>query len=117
MTTDAGQRIAFNYGVASIPNNPATAKALIPTYKQPKNAHIILDLLPQARLPYWCEAISDTDLENILIDPWSGAPALRDVYIGKRTAAAVMPQVNKTVQGFLNTDQGLARKFGVKLHL
>lgn len=118
MTTAPGQRLAFKYGVASIPNSKALAQELIPTYKQPKNARIILELLPQAKLPLWCEAISDQDLENTLtVSPYSGAPELYDLYRGRKTAAQVMPSVNQKVQTILNKDHTLAQKFGVKLHL
>lgn len=117
MTSDPGQRIAFTYTVASIPNNPATARALIPSYKLPRNSRIIMELLPQARLPYWCEAISDIELENILTSPWSPAPEMRDIYVGKKTAAQALPITSRRVQALLDKDQVLARKFGVKLHL
>jgi multiple sugar transport system substrate-binding protein len=118
MTTEPGQRLAFRYGVASIPNSRKLAEELIPTYRQPKNHKIILELLPQAKLPFWCEAISDIELENNLINaPYSSAPEMLYMYQGRMTAAEAMPKVNKKVQEYLDKDQVLARKFGTKLHL
>jgi hypothetical protein len=40
-----------------------------------------------------------------------------DLYKGNKTAAEVMPSVNRKVQAILDRDQHLARKFGAKLHL
>src|SRR5207248_11416882 len=117
MTTEPGQRVAFTYGVASIPNMPKLARELISRQRLPHNARIILELLPQAQLPYWCEAISDQDLESILQPPFSGAPPLYQLYKGRKTAAEVMPAVNRTVQALLDRDQVTARKFGAKLTL
>ena len=74
--------------------------------------------MPQARLPFWSEAISDTQLENTLTNaPYSPAPELYDMYKGRKTAAQAIPSVNQKVQALLDTDQSLARKFGAKLHL
>lgn len=118
MTTDPGQRLAFKFGVASIPNSKKLASKLIPTYRQPKNTKIILELLPQAKLPPWCEAISDQELENALTSsPYSGAPSMYDLYRGRTTAAQAMPKANQAVQTLLDKDQELARKFGAKLRL
>jgi len=118
MTTDPGQRMAFSQGVASIPNSRTLAAELIPTYHRPTNAKIILELLPQATLPFWCETISDTQLEDILVNaPYPSAPELLDLYKGRVTAAQAMPRVNRRVQTLLTQDQTLARKFGTKLHL
>jgi ABC-type glycerol-3-phosphate transport system substrate-binding protein len=118
MTTEPGQRLAFQYGVASIPNSKQLTQELVPTYRLPKNAKIILELLPQAKLPFWSEAISDTQLENTLTTaPYSPAPELYDMYKGRITAAQAMPRVNRKVQALLDQDQALARKFGAKLHL
>jgi len=115
MSTEPGQRVAFTYGVASIPNMPKVARELIGKQQQPRNAKILLDALPQAKLPYWCEAISDSELETALTSPYSGAPALYDLERGRKTAAQVMPTVNRAVQAILDRDQVLARKFGAKL--
>jgi hypothetical protein len=94
---------------------PKLARELIGAQRIPSNAKVILDYLPQAKLPYWCEGISDDQLENALIPPNSGAPILYDLVRGRKTAAQVMPQVNKTIQGILDNDQAIARKFGAKL--
>ncbi len=115
MTTDEGQRVAFDYGVASVPNKPSLARELIGKQRIPRNAKLLLDALPQARLPYWCEAISDTELENILQSPFSGAPTLYQLDRARTTAAQAMPAVNRAVQTILDNDQVLARKFGAKL--
>ena len=118
MTTEPGQRLAFRYGVASIPNSRKLTQELVPTYRQPKNHMILLELLPQAKLPFWSEAISDAELENTLvISPYSPAPELYQMYKGQKTAAQVMPSVNRKVQALLDQDQATARKFGAKLHL
>ncbi len=118
MTTDEGQRVAFSYGVASIPNSPKLAQELIPQMKLPNNRKIILELLPQAQIPMWQQAISDQELENtLLLNPWSPAPEMLDLYKGRKTAAQAMPIVNKRIQKLLDNDQQLAKKFGVKLHL
>jgi len=117
MSTEPGQRVAFTYGVASIPNMPKVARELIGKQQQPRNAKILLDALPQAKLPYWCEAISDSELETALTSPYSGAPALYDLERGRKTAAQVMPTVNRAVQAILDRDQVLARKFGAKLSI
>jgi ABC-type glycerol-3-phosphate transport system substrate-binding protein len=118
MTTDAGQRMGFGYGVDTIPNTVKLTQELVPTYRLPKNHKIIMELLPQAMLPFWCEAISDQEIEAILVNsPYSPAPELYDMYKGKKTAAQAIPSVAQKVQAYLNQDQQLARKFGVKLHL
>jgi len=117
MATEPGQRLAFRYGVASVPNTRALAHELIPTLTQPRNSRIMLDLLPQATLPYWSEAISDADLEALLQNPWSPAPTLRDLYLGRTTAARALPQVNASVQTLLDRDQQTAKRLGVTLHL
>ena len=74
--TEPGQRLAFKYGVASIPNPMPLTRELIPTVKLPKNRGIILQYLPQAKLPYWCEAISDQELEGLLFPPFGAATEL-----------------------------------------
>ena len=118
MTTDPGQRLGFKRGIASIPNSRALATELVPTYRLPHNSRIILELLPQATLPFWCQAISDTELEDVLVNaPYPNAPELEDLYKGRATAAQAMPRVNRRVQALLTADQGLARTFGTKLHL
>jgi hypothetical protein len=118
MTTDEGQRVAFSYGVASIPNSPKLAQELIPQMKLPNNRKIILELLPQAQIPMWQQGISDQELENtLLLNPWSPAPEMLDLYKGRKTAAQAMPIVNKRIQTLLDNDQKLAKKFGVTLHL
>ena len=62
--------------------------------------------------------VSDADLENTLVNaPYSLAPEILDLYKGNKTAAEVMPSVNRKVQAILDKDQQLARKFGAKLHL
>ena len=118
MTTEPGQRLGFKQGIASIPNSRALATELVPTYRLPHNSRIILELLPQATLPFWCQAISDTELEDVLVNaPYPNAPELEDLYKGRATAAQAMPRVNRRVQALLTADQGLARTFGTKLHL
>jgi ABC-type glycerol-3-phosphate transport system substrate-binding protein len=118
MTTEPGQTMGINFGVDSVPNTKALARKLVPTFKLPHNSRIILELLPGATLPFWCEAISDADLENMLvIPPFSLAPELHDLYMGHKTAAEAMPSVNRRVQAILDRDQGLAKHFGARLHL
>jgi hypothetical protein len=90
---------------------------LIPTLKQPKNRGIILEYLPQARLPYWCEAISDQELENLFFPPFGPATELLDVFNGKKPAAQAMPIFNKRVQTLLDTDRKLAKRLGATLKL
>lgn len=118
MTTESGQRLGFPFGVDTIPNSVKLAQQLVPTYRLPKNHKIIMELLPQAKLPFWCEAISDQELENILVNPpYSPAPELYDLYKGRTTALKALPSVSQKVQKYLDQDQQLARKFGAKLHL
>jgi multiple sugar transport system substrate-binding protein len=118
MTTEPGQRLGITYGVDSVPNSRTLAEELIPTYRQPRNHKIILQLLPEAKLPFWSEAISDADLENTLVSPpYSLAPEMLEMYKGQKTAAEAMPSVNRKVQAILDRDQKLARKFGATLHL
>jgi ABC-type glycerol-3-phosphate transport system substrate-binding protein len=115
--SEAGQRLAFQYGVASITNFKSLTKELIPTIKQPKHRDIILRYLPQAKLPYWCEAISDQELEGLLFPPFGAATELLDLFNGKTTAAKAMPVFNKRVQALLDTDQKLAKQLGATLQL
>ncbi len=117
MSSVPGQRLAFKYGVASITNFPSLTKELIGTIKQPRNKDIITRYLPQARLPYWCEAISDQELEGLLFPPFGAATELLDLFNGKKTAAQVMSTFNKRVQALLDNDQKLAKQMGVTLSL
>jgi multiple sugar transport system substrate-binding protein len=117
MTTTPGQRMGIKYGVDSVPNTKALAEQVVPTYQLPHNSKIILGLLPQAKLPFWCTTISNADLENIMFTPWSPTPELRAMYMGNKTAAEAMPSVNRKVQAILTKDQALAHKIGATLHL
>jgi multiple sugar transport system substrate-binding protein len=115
MSTDPGQRMAFKYGVATIPSIKRLARELMPAVKMPRHAPVILQLLPKAGLAFWCEAISDAELEAILTtSPW---PDMLRLYSGQETAATVMPRVARQVNTILAADQARARKFGAKLHL
>jgi multiple sugar transport system substrate-binding protein len=117
ISTEPGQRLAFNYGVASVTNFRSLTSELVPKYVQPKNSSMIVRYLPQAKLPYWCEAISDQELEGLLFPPFGAATELLDVFNGKTTAAQAMPVFNKRVQALLDTDQKLAKQLGATLHL
>ena len=115
MSTDPGQRMAFKYGVATIPSIKRLARELMPAVKVPRHAPTIFQLLPQAGLPFWCEAISDAELEAILISsPW---PDMLRLYSGQEAAATVMPRVARQVNAILAADRVRARKFGARLHL
>jgi hypothetical protein len=103
--------------VASIPNSPALAQELIPTYQLPASHDIILEYLPQAKLPYWCEAISDQELEGLLFPPFGAATELLDLFTGKKTAEEAMPDANKRIQAILDADQKLAQELGATLQL
>jgi ABC-type glycerol-3-phosphate transport system substrate-binding protein len=117
IASEAGQRLAFQYGVASITNYKSVTAAVIPTIEQPKNHNMILRYLPQAKLPYWCEAISDQELEGLFFPPFGAATEMLDLFNGKKTAAEAMPIFNKRVQALLDTDQKLAQKLGATLQL
>jgi multiple sugar transport system substrate-binding protein len=115
--TEPGQRLAFKYGVASVTNFKSLTKELTPTYQLPKNHSMILRYLPQARLPYWCEAISDQELEGLFFPPFGAATELLDLFNGKTTAAQAMPKFNQRVQAVLDGDQKLAKQMGATLSL
>jgi len=71
--------------------------------------------LPQAGIPFWCEAISDAELEGILItSPW---PDMLRLYSGQESAKTVMPRVARKVNAILAADQAKAKQFGATLHL
>lgn len=113
--TAPGIRMAFEYGVATIPSIKSLARELMPTAKVPAHQKIIIDLLPKAGLPFWCEAISDSELEGILItSPW---PDMTKLYAGQATAKEIMPKVAAQVNAILAADQQRAKKFGARLHL
>jgi multiple sugar transport system substrate-binding protein len=115
MSTEPGQRMAFNYGVATIPAIKSLARSVMPKVKTPAHASLILDLLPKAGLPFWCEAISDAELEGILTSsPW---PDMTRLYAGQETAASVMPRVARQVNALLAADRARAKQFGATLHL
>jgi hypothetical protein len=87
----------------------------MPKVKTPPHASLIYDLLPKATLPFWCEAVSDAELESILISsPW---PDMTRLYSGQATAAEVMPKVAAQVNTLLTGDQQTAKTFGAKLHM
>jgi multiple sugar transport system substrate-binding protein len=117
IATEQGQRLAFKYGVASLTNLPSLTKELIATLKQPKNKGMVLRYLPQAKLPYWCEAISDQELEGLFFPPFGAAIEMLDVFNGKKTAAQALPTFNKRIQAVLDTDQKLAKRLGATLTL
>ncbi|HWE64257.1 MAG TPA: extracellular solute-binding protein [Chloroflexota bacterium] len=115
MSTAAGQRMALNYGVATIPSVKSLAHQVMPAVKTPPHAPLILDLVPKAGLPFWCEAISDSELEGILItSPW---PDMTRLYAGQEMAATVMPRVARQVNAILAADQTKAKQFGATLRL
>lgn len=115
MSTEPGQRMAFDYGVATIPSVRSLAQEVMSTVKVPAHAPLILNLVPKAGLPFWCEAISDADLEGILItSPW---PDMTRLYSGQETAAVVMPRVARQVNAILTADQARAKTFGATLRL
>jgi ABC-type glycerol-3-phosphate transport system substrate-binding protein len=115
MGTEPGQKMAFDAGVATIPSIKSLARKVMPTVKVPPHGPLVLDLLPKAGLPFWCEAISDAELEGILItSPW---PDMTRLYAGQESATTVMPRVARQVNALLTSDQTIAKKFGVTLHL
>ncbi len=115
MSTAPGQQMALDYGVATIPSLKSLAQKAMPRVKAPAHAPLILDLLPKAGLPFWCEAISDAELEDILTN--LSGPDMEPLYAGKETAATVMPRVARKVNALLASDRTLAKKFGATLHL
>lgn len=115
MSTEPGQRMAFDYGVATIPSVKSLAQKVMPAVKVPAHAPLLLNLLPKAGLPFWCEAISDAELEGILISsPW---PDMTRLYSGQETATEVMPRVARQVNAILTADQARAKALGATLHL
>jgi len=115
VTSEQGLAMAHKYNVNLLNPYKSTSRRFLSKAATPPHAALILDLLPQSGLPFWCEAISDSELEGILItSPW---PDMLRLYTGQESAKTVMPRVASNVNAILAADQVKAKQFGATLHL
>ena len=115
VTSAQGLAMAHTYNVNMLNPYKSLSRQFLSKATTPPHAKLILDLLPQAGIPFWCEAISDSELEGILItSPW---PDMLRLYSGQESAKTVMPRVASKVNAILTADQGKAKQFGATLHL
>jgi multiple sugar transport system substrate-binding protein len=99
MTGPAGQELAFQYTVASVPSLKAVAAKVYQGVTQPASMPILADLATKSSIPYWQRAVSDTELETLF------GKELTPLWQGKQTAQDVIASVKPHVDVILASDQ------------
>lgn len=103
MGSAAGQRLAYQYGVASVPSIRSVAAAA--GTKDPVTASLVA-MAEKATLPYWCRALSDATLLQLF------GNRLTDLWTGRRTARQVLPAVAREVTAILAKDRATLATLG-----
>ena len=103
MGSAQGQRLAYQYGVASVPSIRSVATAV---GAKDKVTAALVAMADRATLPYWCRALSDATLLQLFSNQ------LTDLWTGRRTARQVLPGVARSVTAILAKDRATLAKLG-----